>query len=92
MPIHLTQEQEQRIQAVVKNGAYDSAEEALNAALSAVEAAAAPGFEGTAEELEELLMDGINSGPPVQADETFWARTASETDQMVAEHKSVKRA
>src|SRR5690242_13881549 len=47
MAIQLTPEQEERIQAVVKAGAYPSAEEALDAAVAAVEMAAAPGFDGT---------------------------------------------
>jgi Arc/MetJ-type ribon-helix-helix transcriptional regulator len=38
--IQLTPEQEQRIQAIVKAGAYPSAEEALDAAVAAVEIAA----------------------------------------------------
>ena len=46
MAIQLTPEQEQRIQAVVNAGAYLSTEEALDAAMAAVEVAATPGFEG----------------------------------------------
>ena len=46
MAIQLTPEPEQRIQAVVKADAYPSAHEALDAAVAAVEIAAAPGFEG----------------------------------------------
>jgi Arc/MetJ-type ribon-helix-helix transcriptional regulator len=86
MAIQLTPEQEQRIQAVVNAGAYPSTEEALDAAVAAVEIAAAPGFEGTREELEALLAEGLNSGEPVEADEAFWNRLTAETDQMVAEH------
>ena len=62
MAIQLTPEQEMRIQAVVNAGAYPSAQEALDAAVTAVEIAAAPGFEGSQEELESLLMQGIASG------------------------------
>jgi len=86
MAIQLTREQEQRIQAVVNAGAYPSAEEALDAAVAAVEIAAAPGFEGTREELEGLLKEGQNSGEPVEVDEAFWNRLRTETDQMVVEH------
>ena len=46
MAIQLTPEQEQRIQAIVNAGAYSSAQEALDAALAAMESAAAPGFDG----------------------------------------------
>jgi Arc/MetJ-type ribon-helix-helix transcriptional regulator len=85
MAIQLTPEQERRIHAVVSGGAYPSAEEALDAAVAAVELAAAPGFEGTQEELEALLMDGLSSGEPIEADEAFWTRLRAETDHMVAE-------
>ena len=90
MAIHLTPEQEQRIQAVVKAGAYPSAEEALDAAVAAVESVAAPGFEGTPEELEALLTEGLNSGEPVEADESFWNRLRAKTDRMVTEHQGRK--
>jgi Arc/MetJ-type ribon-helix-helix transcriptional regulator len=42
MSIQLTPEQEQRIRTVVNAGAYRSAEEALEAAVAAVEIAALP--------------------------------------------------
>jgi hypothetical protein len=88
MAIQLTPEQEQRIQAVVKAGAYPSTEEALDAAVAAVEIAATPGFEGTPEELEALLAEGLNSCEPIEANETFWNRLTAETDQMVADHRA----
>lgn len=88
MAIQLTPEQEQRIQAVVKAGAYPSAEEALNAALAVVETATAPGFEGTQDELETLLLEGLNSGTPLEADDAFWNRLRAETDRMAAEHNN----
>lgn len=87
MAIQLTPEQERRIHAVVSGGAYPSAEEALDAAVAAVEIAAAPGFEGTQEELEALLMEGLSSGDAIEVDEAFWNRLRAETDQMVAEHR-----
>ena len=40
-----------------RSGKHRSAEEALDAAVAAVEIAAAPDFEGTQEELEELLLE-----------------------------------
>lgn len=90
MALQLTPEQEQRIHAVVNAGAYPSAEEALDAAVAAVETTAAPTFEGTQEELEALLMEGLNSGEPVVADEAFWNGLRAKTDQMVAEHQTRK--
>jgi putative addiction module CopG family antidote len=82
MSIQLTPEQEQRIRTVVNAGAYRSAEEALDAAVAAVEIAGAPDFEGTQEELEELLIEGLHSGEPVEADRAFWNRLRAETDEM----------
>lgn len=91
MNIQLTPKQQQRIQAVVNAGAYPSPEEALDAAVAAVETAAASTFEGTREELEELLAEGLSSGEPVEADEAFWNRLTCETDRMVAEHHARPR-
>ena len=92
MAIQLTPEQEQRIQAVVNAGAYPSAEEALDAAVAAVEIAAASGFEGPREELEELLLEGIHSGEAVEADEAYWNRLRAETDAMAKDHLARKPA
>jgi hypothetical protein len=74
MALQLTPEQERRIQAVVNAGACRSTEEALNAALAVVETVAVPDFEGTQDELETLLLEGLKSGDPIEADEAFWNR------------------
>jgi Arc/MetJ-type ribon-helix-helix transcriptional regulator len=92
MAIQLTPEQEQRIQAIVNAGAYPSAEEALNAAVAAVEIAVAPGFEGPQEEWEELLLDGLNSGEAVEADEAYWNSLREATDAMAKDHLARKPA
>jgi len=91
MSLQLTPEQEQRIRTVVDAGAYRSAEEALDAAVAAVEIAAAHNFEGTPAELEELLAAGLNSGEPVPADEAYWNRLRAETGQMARGHLARKR-
>lgn len=70
MAFQLTPEQEQRIQAIVNSGAYASPEEAINAAVAAVEAASVIRFEGPGGELEALLMEGLNS--PELSEEEFW--------------------
>src|SRR5882672_12676106 len=62
LAIQLTPEQEKRIQAMVHAGSYPSSEEALNAALAAVE---------TAAELDGLLMEGLSSME--LREEEFWA-------------------
>jgi Arc/MetJ-type ribon-helix-helix transcriptional regulator len=91
MPLRLTPDQEQRLRTVVETGAYGSAEEALDAAVAAVEIAAAPDFEGSRKELEELLLEGLNSGEPMEADERFWNRLKAETDAIAAERLARKR-
>lgn len=90
MAIQLTAEQEQRIKAVVNAGMYPSTEEAVDAAVAAVETAAVPNFEGTQAELDDLLIEGLNSGEPVEADEAFWKRLTAETDRMVVEGRERK--
>ena len=86
MAIQLTQEQEQRLLAVVDTGAYSSAEEALNAALTVVEQAAAQGFEGTHEELEGLLLEGLASKE--LSEDEFWQSVDTQTNAMLATSKN----
>ena len=85
MAIQLTPEQEQRIQAVVNAGAYPSAEEALDAAVAAVEIAAAPSFEGSQEELEDLLMGGLASKQ--LSEQEFWGSIDTESSALIAAYK-----
>ena len=89
MAIQLTVEQERRIEAMVNAGAYPSTEEALDAAVAAVEDAQAR-FEGDNGELDALLAEGVNSGKPIEADERFWRQLTARTDQMVVEHGARK--
>jgi Arc/MetJ-type ribon-helix-helix transcriptional regulator len=90
MSLLLTPEQEQRIQAVVNAGAYSSAEDALNAAVIAMETAATPNFEGSREELEGLLTEGLASEE--LSESQFWSSVDRETNAMLAAHKSGQRA
>jgi Arc/MetJ-type ribon-helix-helix transcriptional regulator len=92
MALQLTPQQEERIRAIVNAGAYPSAEAALDAAVAAVEIAAAPGFKGPQEELEELLLEGLRSGEAVEADDAYWNRLRAETDAMAKEHLARKSA
>jgi Arc/MetJ-type ribon-helix-helix transcriptional regulator len=85
MPLQLTPEQEQRIKAVVSTGAYASTEEAINAAVTAVETAAAVDFDGTLGELEGLLMEGMES--PELSEEEFWTSVDRDTNRMLHTHK-----
>jgi hypothetical protein len=86
MALQLTPDQERRIQAIVNAGAYPTVEEALDAAVSAVEIAAGSGFEGTQEELEELMVEGLNSGAGVEINDAYWSRLRAETDGIARSH------
>ena len=70
MTIHLTPEQERRIQAVIRRGGYGSVEEVVEAALTAVEQRTVPGFAGTQPELEALLSEGLASAE--LSEDEFW--------------------
>jgi Arc/MetJ-type ribon-helix-helix transcriptional regulator len=87
--IHLTPEQERRIQAVIRRGGYGSLEEVVEAALTAVEQRTVPGFAGTQEELDTLLAEGLVSKQ--LGEDEFWGSVNRQTDGMVAEHKTGRR-
>lgn len=89
MTIHLTPEQERRIQAVIRRGGYESLEEVVEAALTAVEQRTVPGFAGTQEELDTLLAEGLASEQ--LGEDEFWGSVNQQTDGMVAEHKTGQR-
>jgi putative addiction module CopG family antidote len=78
MTIHLTPEQERRIQAVIRRGGYGSLEEVVEAALMAVEQRTVPGFAGSQEELDTLLAEGLASGK--LAEDEFWGSANRQTD------------
>ena len=85
MALQLTPEQEQRIKAVVSSGAYTSPEEAINAAVTAVETAAAVHFDGTQAELAGLMVEGLES--PELSEEEFWTSVDGDTNRMLHAHK-----
>ena len=86
MTIHLTPEQERRVQAVISRGAYDSEEEVVEAALAAVEQRAVPGFAGTSDQLDALLAEGMASRELTEAE--FWSSVNKETDALLVERKT----
>jgi Arc/MetJ-type ribon-helix-helix transcriptional regulator len=90
MTIHLTPEQEQRIQAVLRRGSYESVDEVLEAALAAVEQRAAPSFDGTEEEIAALLAEGLASKELTE--NGFWEEVNQRTDAMLAEYRSGRRS
>ena len=81
MTINLTPEQERRIQAVISGGSYQSVEEVVEAALTAMEQRIVPGFAGTREELDTLLAEGLAS-KEITEDE-FWGSVNKQTDAML---------
>jgi Arc/MetJ-type ribon-helix-helix transcriptional regulator len=86
MTIHLTPEQERRVQAVMSCGAYESVEQVVEAALAAVEQRTVPGFAGKPDELSALLEEGLASKTLTEAD--FWGSVNKKTDALLAEHKA----
>jgi Arc/MetJ-type ribon-helix-helix transcriptional regulator len=83
MTIHLTPEQERRLQAVIRCGAYGSVDEVMEAALAAVEQRLAPDLEGTEEELEKLLLAGLASRELTEQE--FWESVNGQTEAMLAD-------
>jgi Arc/MetJ-type ribon-helix-helix transcriptional regulator len=86
MTIKLTPEQELRLQAIIRRGAYASVDEVVEAALAAVEQRSIRGFSGTPDELDALLLEGLASKELTEED--FWGSVNQRTDGLLAEHKS----
>ena len=86
MTIHLTPEQEQRVQAVISRGAYESVDEVVEAALAAVEQRTVPGFEGAEEELETLLAEGLASKELTE--DEFWDSVNQQTEALLSERQA----
>lgn len=78
------------MQTVIQRGAYDSVDEVVEAALTAVEQRTIPGFRGTPEELEALLAEGLASKE--LSEEEFWSSVSQRTDAMLSEHKTSRRS
>ncbi len=90
MTIHLTPEQERRIKAVLSRGAYNSLEEVVEAALTAVEQRTVPGFAGTPEELDTLLAEGLASKQLTE--DEFWSSIDKQTEALLSEHRTGSRS
>jgi Arc/MetJ-type ribon-helix-helix transcriptional regulator len=86
MTVHLTAEQEQRIQAIIHSGAYETVQDVVDATIAGVEQRTMPGFDGTEAELETLLLAGMES--PELSEDEFWGSVDHATDAMLAEHKT----
>ncbi|MGA2588714.1 MAG: hypothetical protein ABSH32_02260 [Bryobacteraceae bacterium] len=90
MTIHLTPEQERRVQAVISRGAYESIEQVVDAALVAVEQRVMPDFAGTQAELDTLLAEELATND--LPEDEFWRSVNAQTDAMLAEHKTGPRS
>src|SRR5215472_2661024 len=90
MTIHLTPEQERRIRAVLSRGAYESVDQVVEAALTAVEQRTVPRFAGTHEEVDNLLAEGLASKRLTE--DGFWSSVGKQTDTLLAEHKTGPRS
>ena len=86
MIIHLTPEQEQRVQAVLSRGVYEFVEEVVDAALAAVEQRTVPGFAGTPDELDAMLAEGLASKAIPEAE--FWNSVNRQADTLLAKRKT----
>jgi Arc/MetJ-type ribon-helix-helix transcriptional regulator len=89
MTIHLTPEQEQRVQAVIGRGSYESVDEVMEAALVAVEQRIMPVFDGTEGELESLLTEGLASRELTESE--FRESVNRRTDAMLVDYRSGAR-
>jgi len=90
MAIQLSPEQESRIQSLVEKGFRESPAEVLDYLLRYAELEEI-GFEGTPEEFDALMLEGLNSGEGEEITDEFWNRIEAETDQMAAEHAARKQ-
>ncbi len=89
MRIPLTPEQERRISSITERGDYDSVEEVVEAGLSALEQRTIPGFEGSQEELEALLLEGLAS--KTLSETEFWDAVHRKTAKLIEEHEHGQR-
>ena len=90
MTIQLTPEQERLVQDVISQGAYESIEQVVDAALAAVEQRVVSGFAGTQAELDTLLAEGLASRE--LPEEEFWRSVNARTEAMLAERKAAPRS
>ena len=70
-------------------GAYDSTEEVVDAALTAVEQRTVPGFAGSQEELDALLSEGLASKEMSESE--FW-RSVDQESARISLNKNLAAA
>jgi putative addiction module CopG family antidote len=86
MTVDLTPDQEHRIQALLERGVYGSVEEVVDACLRAVEQHVESNFKGNSEQLEKLLLEGLNS--PELSEQEFWSSVDGATEALLAGNKA----
>ena len=89
MAIQLTPEQERRVQAVISSGAYTSVNDVMEAALASLEQRAAQCFDGTEQELEALLLEGLASKEHTEKE--FWESVNRRTSAILDEETAGSR-
>ena len=89
MTIDLTPDQEERLQAVMRRGSYESVADVVEAALVAVEQRTLPGFSGSQEQLDALLLEGMASRELSETE--FWNGIRRETGSLLANQKTSPR-
>ena len=89
MAIQLTPDQEQRVQAVIGRGSYDSVDDVMEAALVALEQRTTAALDGTEAELEFLLAEGLRSRELTESE--FRDSVDTRKDAMLADRRSGAR-
>jgi antitoxin ParD1/3/4 len=70
------------VMAQAAEGKYDTPDEYVSALVAAERKRQA------VERLETLIQEGIDSGPPIEANDEFWAKTRRELDERLRKHHS----
>lgn len=88
MAIRLTSDLERRIRDLVDAGGYSCTQEALEAAVAAMEIAATPDFD-EADELTRLLSHGLESRD--LSEQEFWELVDRDADAVLAGYTPLAR-
>jgi hypothetical protein len=76
--------------AILESGAYRTPEEALDSAIANLESTVDHDFEGSIDELNQLIVEGLNSGPSIEVNDDFWRQLDAKTDKLLLEHQGQK--
>jgi antitoxin ParD1/3/4 len=70
------------VETQIKEGGYSTASEYVRELIRDAQKRAAK------ERLEQLLMEGLNSGPAIKVDDKYWAR---KKEELKARHRKLKK-